>query len=362
MGQTDMLSTTDTTRAVQRPADPSNDVVSFAEIAHALLKHVRLILIAPLVFTTLSVVLFVLLGRSHVAESAFALINAAPNLSRLSGIAAQFGIAGPSARDADPIDLYVTLLRSRDVLRDIATAEFNYREDEEATNSSRVRLLDIYRVRGGTEEERLNRAMRLLRKQIKVRTNVASGVVTLKTKASTPVLAEAINRRMLDLVNNYNIGRKMLQAAVEREFVERQLQDARNSLLAAEQSLEHFLAENRSYANSPQLAFEAGRLQRRVDLHQQVYLSLAQSFEQVRLDEVRNTPVISIVDPPEGSALPSPRLIFVLIASAGFSLGAAVVGAVVIEAIRRERTNNPDAFKEIDAAWRSLLPKRRHRA
>src|SRR5262249_39127465 len=69
--------------------------------------------------------------------------------------------------------------------------------------------------------------------------------------------------------------------------------------------------------------FEYDRLLRAVTMQQQVYSSLAQAFEQARIDEVRNTPVLTLVDPPNLPAEPDRRW---LLAKA---LLAALLGAMI---------------------------------
>ena len=83
---------------------------------------------------------------------------------------------------------------------------------------------------------------------------------------------------------------------------------AQDELRDAEAGLESFLQRNRRYQDSPQLVVEFGRLQRRVELRQQVANSLSQAFEQSRIEEVRNTPVVTIVERPEGAAKPARTL------------------------------------------------------
>ena len=58
---------------------------------------------------------------------------------------------------------------------------------------------------------------------------------------------------------------------------------------------------------SPELALEEQRLERAVVMRQQVYTTLVQLYEQVRLDALRNTPVITVVEPPEVAARPDSR-------------------------------------------------------
>lgn len=78
--------------------------------------------------------------------------------------------------------------------------------------------------------------------------------------------------------------------------------DGRERLRKAGESLER----NRRYEGSPGLTFRYERLQRRVNLRQQVFTPLSKSYEQAKIDEVRNTPVITVVEPPELPARPDP--------------------------------------------------------
>jgi uncharacterized protein involved in exopolysaccharide biosynthesis len=71
---------------------------------------------------------------------------------------------------------------------------------------------------------------------------------------------------------------------------------SRDSLRMAENRLESFMRANRQYQNSPELSFARERLQRELSLQQQVYTTLVQAYEDARMREVRNTPVIAIVD------------------------------------------------------------------
>jgi hypothetical protein len=49
------------------------------------------------------------------------------------------------------------------------------------------------------------------------------------------------------------------------------------------------------------------RLEREVDWRQQVFTSLVQSFERARIDEVRNTPVITVIEAPTRPVRPDGR-------------------------------------------------------
>lgn len=313
---------------------PTKRLAEFFEI---LVRHIWRLAGISLLVSGAIVLAFLLRGRTYSATSSFTPTTSVANIGRASSIAAQFGIP-MSSPQSDPPEFYTTLLRSRDVLREVVLSEFKVPGVPGREETTEATLLEVY-APGATPADTmiLHKVIRSLRSNIGVSTNIISGVVTLTTKAKSPELAEQINRRILKVADAYNSDRRSEQARTERAFIEERLKESRARLSDAEAELENFLLENRSYASSPSLTAEIGRLQRQVDQQLQITIALAQSYEQARIEEVRNTPVISIVDPPEGSGLPTVRLL-VILAMAGFlGLGAAIIAIFLMEYFRRER-------------------------
>jgi tyrosine-protein kinase Etk/Wzc len=104
--------------------------------------------------------------------------------------------------------------------------------------------------------------------------------------------------RLVKGVNQFNLETRKSQAAAERQFVEAQAAAAEVALREAEDRLQNFLQRNRETGGSPQLVFERDRLQRDVNLRQQLYSTLLQSREEAKIREVRDTPVITVIEPP----------------------------------------------------------------
>jgi uncharacterized protein involved in exopolysaccharide biosynthesis len=116
---------------------------------------------------------------------------------------------------------------------------------------------------------------------------------------------------MLRLVSEFNLNRRQTKAGADRRFVETRVRESLDSLRGAEAALEAFLQRNREYRNSPQLVFAYDRLDREVRMRQQLYTTLIQSYESARIDEVRNTPVITVMEAPDLPARPDARLALV---------------------------------------------------
>lgn len=333
----------------------SDDEISLIEISVILLKHIRLLVFTPVIFGILAVVLTFARGKTYTAESAFTLTTSASSASRLSSLAAQFGMPmGSGTRPTENLDFYVALLRSRELLRDVVLAEYTIPVGPQSTDSLSGTLIELSGVEIEPGTDPVSHAIRSLKKKISVSADQTSSLVRIETQAPTPELAEQINRQLLSAVNRYSVDRRMSQAAVERAFIEERLREAEEDLSEAEEALEQFLLRNRSF-NTPTLAFEQSRLQHQVDLQRQLYITLAQANESARIEEVRNTPLISIIDPPESSAQSRSRIVLYLLLSLflGGFIGAGT--AIGIESVRRERLVNPDGFAEIDELLRTAV-------
>ena len=177
---------------------------------------------------------------------------------------------------------------------------------------------------------------------MKSRVEEAGGERTDSTDArvmSSPVSTQpSLAERLLKGLNYFNLITRQSQAREERRFTEGRLEDARGSLRAAEDALQRFLQVNREFAESPALVFQQDRLRREVLLQQQVVTSLAQRYEENRIREVRDTPVITVLEKPTLPVLPDPRGRLLLL-SVG-TLVALMVGAAVVlarEGMRRQR-------------------------
>jgi uncharacterized protein involved in exopolysaccharide biosynthesis len=82
--------------------------------------------------------------------------------------------------------------------------------------------------------------------------------------------------------------------------------------------------------------------------------SLAQNYEQARIDEVRDIPVITIVEEPEAPALPDPRMLLlrgILALVAGALLGSLLAFFLAfVRASRSDTADELDEFRQLKRA------------
>ena len=137
-----------------------------------------------------------------------------------------------------------------------------------------------------------------LRRTVSVELDERGNVFTISIALSSRAMALAAVQKSVDLITDFDTHVLRLQASESRRFVEERTDSARGDLLQAEGSLTEFLAHNRTYEQSPALTIQYQRLQRLVALKQDVYLTLSRNLEEARIQEVKEAPLLTVVDPP----------------------------------------------------------------
>lgn len=329
--------------------------ITLVSILTLLLRHWKTLVLVPFAAAVLAVGGAIVLGRDHIAYSTIVPESSSGNSPRFAGLAAQFGVSLAPGGSGESAAFYAKLIRSRELLGELALTEYHLSAGRGKGEAISGNLLDLYEVKGDSHEDRMKSVIEHLLRAVSATVDRETSIITVATRARWPELAVQMNDRILTLVNEYNLERRQTTAAAEREFIEKRREQAQRELLEAEAELEEFLAQNRTF-NSPQLRFENTRLQRRVDLRQQVFNSLAQAYEQARIDEVRNTPVITVLERPEGSTKPTPRLFLILFVSTALGCIAAVTIVAVREYMAWHRVAAPDEHREFQDALRSTAP------
>lgn len=274
-----------------------------------LVRRWRLLCVVPLAAAVVAVGVSMVFG-DYTARARFAPQSSGQDLGKVAGLAASFGIAVPGGGASEPIDFYVDVVKSSGILEDALMSEYRFSTKRDGGEIRTGRLMDILEIEGDTEEERVRNGVDVMKEMVFADANPRSGLITLDTNAPWAELAEAMNGRILELLSEFDRERRQGQARAEREFVEERLEAAHADLRTAEAGLASFLERNRRPYQSPRLTMQLERQQRQVVLKQQLYASLAQAFEESRIEEVRNTPVFTVVDSPEGSARGNKNLIW----------------------------------------------------
>ena len=236
--------------------------------------------------------------------------------SALQGLVASVGIT--SAKDFSP-QFYADLLTSRPVLEAAVLSRYRVPDGD---STSRESYLTVEHLAKGPVERQLAAGVKRLGERVAARADVRTNIITVDVTARYPTLARDIARTLLTSLDSLNIGFRQRQSRQLREYFEGRVQDMKRELDSAEDALLGFMERNRVTA-SPQLQMEQLRLQRNADMKRAIYTTVSQQYEEARMQEARNVPVLTILsDPsvPTKRSAPPRRLIVVLGAALGLGL------------------------------------------
>lgn len=326
--------------------------ISFFELLTPLVRRWKLILGTALACGATAAVLLLLQRPVYTAETNFT--PESPSNSGLSssivglaGLAGQLGLGANTSAAVSP-EFFARLLHSREVLRSTLLTEFS---DPGSSGGAKRPLLDLIEAKGESREERLQAGVRRLTEVTETRVDKLTGIVSLEVEMHSPELAAGVATRMLELLNQFNLERRQSQSHEQRRFTGDRLREAEQELRNAERAQLRFLQTNRQYQGSPLLEFQAAQLGRVVQLKQEVFLTLTKAHEEARIAEVRDTPVLTVVDPAVVPAIRTRPKRF-LGTTIAFSVGALLgIALVYLNAFRtRIRRDSAPDYVDFQAA------------
>jgi uncharacterized protein involved in exopolysaccharide biosynthesis len=331
---------------------PSAAESGLLDYVWVLSRHRRLVLGLPVVAAILTVLISFLLPTRWTAESRF-FPESQSSIQLPTGIGQLAGELGFTLPGADPMsspDFYASVIRGRSLLERTLVTHFSVPRVEPRDSAP---LIDILEIEDEDPRKRMEQAVDWLKDHSAARVDTKTGTVEFEVELPDAGLAASVANRMVTLLNDFNQRTRNLRARERRKFIEARTRSAQEDLEAAEETLRGFLTRNRQFDASPELVFEHQRLQRQVDLRQEVYQTLRREYEVARIDEVNNTPVLTVVDvavPPARPSSPRPgRMAFVALV---LGLVMSVTIAFVREYLRRSRELQPAAYQGVMEIWR----------
>lgn len=230
-------------------------------------------------------------------------LTLASNLGGLAAIAGQFGIAGLGGADASLSPyFYAELIKADTILRQLANVQVPDSADPSAPKKP---LRALLKIGGKSYADSMYRAARRLRGMLVVDLQTRTGIVKFTFTTRRPYIAAVAADTLLGLVNGF-VGRDLrTRAGATRRFLQDRITQIESERSLQQDRLRAFLETNREFRNSPTLAFRQAELQRDMDLKRDLYLSVARSLEEARMNEARDTPLLSVIDRPRMPTRPS---------------------------------------------------------
>jgi uncharacterized protein involved in exopolysaccharide biosynthesis len=325
--------------------------ISFYDLATPLVRQWKLITALPLLFGALAAAVSLVVPPSFTASTSLVASTSSgvggAALAGLAGLAQQLGISTGSGGGIPP-EFFASVLKSREILQQVLESDF----EDPANPGSTKPLLDLMQVQGESREQRLDLGIKRLRKLTATSVDARTGIVTITVTQAHPRLAAAVANRLTERLNQFSLERRQTQSRQHLQFTTERLREAQSQLRASEQALLRFLQANQQSRGAPLVEFEASRLERTLELRQEVVLALTKAFQEARGAEERDMPVLTIIDRavvPYRRSAPH-RLIYAL---GGVLLGLIVGGVLALineqrAAARKAERGDYRAFAE---AW-----------
>ena len=344
-------------RAPRGPAAPGEELeeINLLELGNVLLKRWKLVVGLPFAAAVIAAIISLIIPAKYTAHAVFFPEQESTGLdlpAGVAGLAAQLGVSIPSGAAASP-QFYADVIGSRTVRDQVLQAQYSDPTTDAVRDSAT--LLDILRIKGRSDLDRLEKGRNRLESIVSVHIESATNVVEASVETRYPALSAAVANNIIDLLSQFNLETRQSNARANRRFTEGRMAQAEEELRQAEERLKGFLERNRRFDSSPELSFQHERLQRRVRIKEEVLTSLRRSYEEARIQEVKDTPVITVIDravPPQEKSSPKRKLNVILAFMAGGVLG--LFFAFGSEFVERARERNREEYAELTSRWQTI--------
>ena len=268
----------------------------------ALLRRQRRILAIGLGLAIVGVGIWLLVSpRRYSASGSFAAQYHGVS-GALGGLASQLGVEIASDPSQSPA-FYADLLGTRTVRLQLLQSYVR-----PPTSRDSMLVLDAIIPLGNlSKEERLERGVQALSTIVTTGISVRTGVVWVQATTNERWLSPAIVNKLIRMVDDYNQRVRRSAAKAEREFISRRVDELREEWSSAQARLARFNESNRDLRSSPEKAVERERLLTDVRLKQEAFSMTTSALEQARIEEVRNTPAVTILEEAGIPLRPQPR-------------------------------------------------------
>lgn len=217
-------------------------------------------------------------------------------LGSLSSLAS---LAGVNVGSGSPTEIYQNLIMSESVLGPVINSKYMTEEYPDSVN-----LIQFFEIR---PDKSLSPDLQKRKMFIQEMNSITKGklvtyvdrmtkILTLSVTMPEARLSADVANKISESLDNYIRTKRKSYASEQRKYVEKRLIQVKDSLAEAENLLVSFKEKNRLVSQSPALNLEQSRLLRNIEILNAVYLELSKQLELAKIDEVKDTPVINVME------------------------------------------------------------------
>jgi len=329
------------------------DTISLTDIMLTLSRHLKIIIITPTILCTLTIIYVLFIAKPiYTSTSKIMSSSSGAGMSQAAGLAAQFGIAMPAGQ-SEPKWVYPEIIKSRTLARAVLKQKFD--TNEFGPQKSLLQILTYGNEKPANGMDTLEiKAVDSFLGIIDISEDLKTSILTLSINASEPNLAAKINQALIEELDAHQRKYNKTKTSDTKQFIEERIIDTEKELMAAEEDLKVFMDRNRRIENSPALQLEQQRLGREVTVLTGVFTTLKQQLETTKIEEVKESDYVVILDAPEvplQRSKPNKKSMVVIAGILGIGLG------MVLAFVREFAANSEKEEKNKMAEAKSLIIK-----
>jgi len=324
-----------------RASQSDNDTISIADIIVNLARNIKIIIIIPIVFCVITIIYVLFIAQPVYVSSAKIMSSSGTKVSKVAGLASQFGIELPTGQ-SEPNWVYDDIIKSRTLARSMLNRKFD--TDEFGKQKS---LLQILTYGNEPPEYGLDTleilAVETFLSMITLSRDMETSIYTLDLSSSEPKFSAHLNASLIEELDTHQREYNKAITSKTRQFIEGRIIKTKKELEAMEEVLRDFTDRNRRIENSPLLLLEQQRLDREVSVLTGVYTTLKQQLETTKIEEVKESQYVIVLDPPEiplKRSSPNRKAMVILAGFLGLGLG--IIVGLFIEYVE----NSDDSEKK----------------
>ena len=309
----------------------NDGILDFGLIVNIIIKYKKaFILKCMIIFGILgSTGSFFLINYYSAGISLFPAENKSSSSSQLQSLALS---AGVNLDQNDQSYNITDVAKSRRVAEKVLSNKWNNINLENKTLISFWKLdeagiLSKFFNQTYTNEDLLNKGLKKYFMLLDVKEDRRTGLIQVNIEMESPNLSAEVANFIGSEIQSYIQKQNTVKAVKEKLFISGRLIVVKGELEKLEEDLKEFKERNRGYEVSPELFMIYSQKFREAEAKQQVYVTLQQQLELARISEVKQTPIINILDeakPPVSKSRPNRAIISLLSLLAGFLFGASI--------------------------------------
>tara|TARA_B100000519_G_scaffold200455_1_gene213635 strand:+ start:160 stop:1236 length:1077 start_codon:yes stop_codon:yes gene_type:complete len=277
--------------------------ISLTDIILILASQLKLIILIPSIICSGALVYLVFLAEPIYTSSSKIMSSSSKGMSQAAGIAAQLGISMPINQNETQW-VYPEIIQSRIIARKMLSQKFDTIEFGIEKTLLEI-LIGKDQELDPKSEKVISNGINEFLDMIVINEDKKTNIITLNVNSKEAKFASELNQALIKKIDAHQREYNKNKTSETRKFIEERITATEIDLRRAEENLKDFISSNRRIENSALLQLERQRLAREVTVLTGIFTTLKQQFETTKIEEVKESQYIVVIDPPEPPLKPS---------------------------------------------------------